>query len=46
MVPANRQCVSNAAGNVLPNWDQVEFFVLNGTNPANRPPVFKMLRWE
>ena len=36
----------DAAGNVLPNWDHVEFFVLNGVNPANRPPVFKRLRWD
>ncbi len=36
----------DAAGNVLPNWDRVEFFVLNGTNPANCPPWFKNLRWD
>jgi hypothetical protein len=35
----------DAGGKALPNWDHVEFFVLNGTNPANKPPVFKRLRW-
>jgi hypothetical protein len=35
----------DAGGKVLPVWDHVEFFVLNGTSPANRPPVFKRLRW-
>jgi hypothetical protein len=35
----------DAAKNALPNWDRVEFFVLNGINPPNKPPVFKHLRW-
>jgi dienelactone hydrolase len=35
----------DAGGKALSNWDHVEFFVLNGTNPANKPPVFKRLRW-
>lgn len=35
----------DASGKALPGWDHVEFFVLNGTSPANRPPVFKRLRW-
>jgi dienelactone hydrolase len=35
----------DASGKTLPDWDHVEFFVLNGTNPANKPPVFKRLRW-
>ena len=32
-------------GEPLPGWDRVERFVLDGTSPANRPPVFKRLRW-
>ena len=36
----------DATGASLKNWDQVQFFVLNGTNPANQPPVFKRLRWS
>ena len=36
----------DATKKALPNWDRVEFFVLNGTNPANKPPVFKRLRWS
>jgi dienelactone hydrolase len=35
----------DAAGKTLAVWDHVEFFVLEGTNPANHPPVFKRLRW-
>jgi len=31
---------------VLPDWAHVEYFILNGTNPADHPPVFKRLRWE
>jgi hypothetical protein len=34
-----------AGGKALPSWDHVEFFALSGTSPANRPPVFKRLRW-
>jgi dienelactone hydrolase len=33
------------AGKPLPRWDDVAYFILNGTNPANKPPVFKRLRW-
>ena len=35
----------DAAGKALPAWDHIEQFVLNGTSPANKPPVFKQLRW-
>ncbi|MDB5306751.1 MAG: hypothetical protein JWO38_953 [Gemmataceae bacterium] len=35
----------DAGGKVLPGWDRVEYFVLNGMSPANKPPVFKRLRW-
>jgi hypothetical protein len=35
----------DAAGHPLPGWDRVDRFVLDGTSPANRPPVFKRLRW-
>lgn len=30
----------------LPDWERVEYFILNGTSAANKPPVFKRLRWE
>jgi dienelactone hydrolase len=30
----------------LPDWEHVEYFMLDGTAAANRPPVFKRLRWE
>lgn len=36
----------DATGKPLASWDQVEFFILNGTNPPNHPPVFKNLRWD
>ncbi len=36
----------HAGGVALSNWDHVVFFVLNGVNPANKPPVYKRLRWE
>jgi dienelactone hydrolase len=36
----------NAQGVVLPDWEHVEYFILQGTNVAGRPPVFKRLRWE
>ncbi len=36
----------DAGGKALPGWDHVEFFVLAGTSPANRPPVFRRLRWS
>jgi dienelactone hydrolase len=35
----------DATGTVLPSWDHFEQLVLIGTSPANRPPVFKRLRW-
>jgi dienelactone hydrolase len=35
----------DASEKSLPGWDHVEFFVLNGTSAANKPPVFKQLRW-
>jgi dienelactone hydrolase len=35
----------DAGGNLLPNWDHVEHFILEGKNPAGHPPVFKRLRW-
>jgi dienelactone hydrolase len=35
----------DVAGKEMPDWDHVESFILNGTNPANKPPVFKQLRW-
>ena len=35
----------DAGGRPLPDWDHVERFVLDGTSPPNRPPVFKRLRW-
>ena len=35
----------DGSGKLLPGWDRVERFVLDGTSPANRPPVFKRLRW-
>jgi hypothetical protein len=35
----------DAGGKTLPGWDHVERFVLDGISPANRPPVFKRLRW-
>ena len=36
----------NAQGVELPDWEHVEHFILNGTSDADRPPVFKRLRWE
>jgi hypothetical protein len=33
-------------GGELPDWEHVEYFMLEGTAAANRPPVFKRLRWE
>jgi hypothetical protein len=36
----------DAAGSGLTNWDRVEHFIVSGTSPANRPPVFKRLRWK
>ncbi len=36
----------NAQEQVLPDWEHVEYFILNGTNAADHPPVFKRLRWE
>lgn len=36
----------DVSGKALENWDRVESFVLNGTSPANKPPVFKRLRWQ
>jgi dienelactone hydrolase len=35
----------NAQGEPLPDWNHVEFFVLDGVSPAHKPPVFKRLRW-
>jgi len=35
----------DASQKQLSDWSGVEFFILNGTNPANKPPVFKHLRW-
>lgn len=35
----------DAAGNLLPGWDHVEHFILDGRNPAGHPPLFKRLRW-
>lgn len=35
----------DATGTALPGWDHVERFVLDGTSPADKPPVFKRLRW-
>jgi hypothetical protein len=35
----------DASDKALPGWDHVEFFVVNGTSSANKPPVFKQLRW-
>jgi hypothetical protein len=35
----------DGSGKLLPGWDRVERFVLDGTSPANRLPVFKRLRW-
>ncbi|WP_165226417.1 alpha/beta hydrolase family protein [Aquisphaera insulae] len=33
------------AGHRLPGWDRVDRFVLEGSSPAHRPPVFRNLRW-
>jgi hypothetical protein len=30
----------------LPDWEHVEYFILQGTNSPGHPPVFKRLRWE
>jgi dienelactone hydrolase len=30
----------------LPSWEHVDWFILKGTSPTGRPPVFKRLRWE
>lgn len=36
----------NPQGVELPDWQHVEYFMLDGRAAANRPPVFKRLRWE
>jgi len=41
-----REQFKNPQDVVLPDWAHVEYFILNGTNPADHPPVFKRLRWE
>ena len=33
-------------GRLLPDWKNVDKFILVGTNPPCKPPVFKRLRWE
>lgn len=35
-----------AQGVELPDWEHVEYFILQGENVAKQPPVFKRLRWE
>ena len=30
----------------LPDWEHVEYFMVDGKNPAEHPPVFRWLRWE
>jgi hypothetical protein len=42
----DRSQFHNAQGTVLPDWEHVENFMLQGTSPAMHPPVFKCLRWE
>ena len=41
-----RQQFTNTKGEILPYWEHVEFFILNGKSPANIPPVFRQLRWD
>ncbi len=41
-----RLLFENAQHVVLPDWEHVEYFILEGTNPAGHPPVFRRLRWE
>ena len=36
----------NKQGQPLPDWEHAEFFILDGVSAAQRPPVFKRLRWE
>ncbi len=35
----------DAQQKVLPNWEHLELFALDGVNPAKKPPIFKRLRW-
>ena len=35
----------NKQGQPLPDWEQAEFFILDGVSAAKKPPVFKRLRW-
>ncbi|HEY4310975.1 MAG TPA: dienelactone hydrolase family protein [Pirellulales bacterium] len=41
-----REQFKNPQEIALPDWEHVEYFILQGQNPANHPPVFKRLRWE
>ena len=41
-----REEVRKKDGTSLPDWEHVEYFILVGTNPAGKPPVFKNLRWS
>jgi hypothetical protein len=41
-----RQNVRKKDGTPLPDWEHAEYFILVGTNPAGKPPVFKNLRWS
>jgi hypothetical protein len=41
-----REQFNNPQDIVLPDWEHVEYFILQGQNAANHPPVFKRLRWE
>ncbi len=40
-----REQFHNAQDAVLPNWEHVEYFMLQGKSLAGHPPIFKRLRW-
>ena len=41
-----RRQFRSALGEILPTWDHVEYFILHGTSPVKKPPIFRQLRWE
>jgi hypothetical protein len=40
-----REQLHDAQGNTLPDWEHVDYFILQGASAAGKPPVFKRLRW-
>ena len=41
-----REQFHDAQDAALPDWEHVEYFILQGTSAAGKPPVFKRLRWN